>query len=160
MGLNLLLLVFSAFCNGLSSQAALTQTNGPVSVALGGSTTLSCTLQGVEFISTVHPSWYLQREGKAPQLLIYKSRERATGIPERFSGETYGNTAKLTVSSIEEGDEGDYYCALWHANMLHRDAVICRTGTTTLWARKRGAGTRGVERRKVLGPKIVACLMH
>ncbi|CAI5797424.1 Ig lambda chain V region 4A [Podarcis lilfordi] len=146
MGPNLLLLFFSAFCNGLSSQAALTQTNGPVSVALRGSTTLSCTLQGVEFISTVHPSWYLQREGKAPQLLIYNSRERATGIPERFSGETYGNTAKLTVSSIEEGDEGDYYCAVWHENTLHRDAVICRTGTTTLWARKRGAGTRGVER--------------
>uniref|UniRef100_A0A670K097 Ig-like domain-containing protein n=1 Tax=Podarcis muralis TaxID=64176 RepID=A0A670K097_PODMU len=100
------------------SQAALTQTNGPISVALRGSTTLSCTLQGVEFISIVHPSWYLQREGKAPQLLIYKSRERATGIPERFSGETYGNTAKLTVSSIEEGDEGDYYCADKGRNVL------------------------------------------
>ncbi|ETE57873.1 hypothetical protein L345_16412, partial [Ophiophagus hannah] len=98
---------------GVLSQAQVTQ-SGPVSVAIAGRTIINCTLQGVEFISSTNPSWYHQKEEQPPKLLFYKSRERASGIPDRLSGDTYANNAQLTISNVEVGDEGDYYCAVWH----------------------------------------------
>lgn len=103
------------FIPGFTSKAALTQ-SGPVSVALGEATTISCTLEEVEFISTAQPSWYQQSTGEAPRLLIYKSRERAGSVPERFSADTYGKTSRLTVAQVQAEDEGDYYCAVWFNN--------------------------------------------
>uniref|UniRef100_A0A8C5WQV2 Immunoglobulin lambda variable 3-9 n=1 Tax=Laticauda laticaudata TaxID=8630 RepID=A0A8C5WQV2_LATLA len=96
---------------GVLSQAQVTQ-SGPVSVAIEGTTIISCTLQGVEFISSANPSWYHQKEEQPPKLLFYNSRERASGIPDRLSADTYGNNAKLSISNVEVGDEGDYYCAI------------------------------------------------
>ncbi|XP_042297775.1 immunoglobulin lambda-1 light chain-like isoform X11 [Sceloporus undulatus] len=110
-------LLFLAYCIGFSSQSALTQSS-PVSVGLEQTATISCTLQGVQFISSAYPSWYQQKPGKPPRLLIYKSRERASGVPERFSGETADNTATLTIARVQEVDEGDYYCAVWHNSVF------------------------------------------
>uniref|UniRef100_A0A8C6VJ60 Ig-like domain-containing protein n=1 Tax=Naja naja TaxID=35670 RepID=A0A8C6VJ60_NAJNA len=110
------------------SQAQVTQ-SGPVSVAIAGRTIINCTLQGVQFISTTNPSWYHQEEGQPPKLLFYRSRERAPGIPDRLSADTSGNNAQLTISNVEGGDEGDYYCAVWHNNKLHTVAFRCRTET-------------------------------
>ncbi|KAG8146241.1 hypothetical protein E2320_012610, partial [Naja naja] len=109
-------------------QAQVTQ-SGPVSVAIAGRTIINCTLQGVQFISTTNPSWYHQEEGQPPKLLFYRSRERAPGIPDRLSADTSGNNAQLTISNVEGGDEGDYYCAVWHNNKLHTVAFRCRTET-------------------------------
>uniref|UniRef100_A0A670ZVN0 Ig-like domain-containing protein n=1 Tax=Pseudonaja textilis TaxID=8673 RepID=A0A670ZVN0_PSETE len=103
---------------GVLSQAQVTQ-SGPVSVAIAGTTIINCALQGVEFISSTNPSWYHHKEDQPPKLLFYKSRERASGIPDRLSADTYGSHAKLTISNVEVGDEGDYYCAMWHNDGLH-----------------------------------------
>uniref|UniRef100_A0A8C4WPL9 Ig-like domain-containing protein n=1 Tax=Gopherus evgoodei TaxID=1825980 RepID=A0A8C4WPL9_9SAUR len=101
-----LLLMLLAYC--WSSQSTLTQTSS-MAVKLGETAELHCTLEGVQFINDNYPSWYQQRLGKAPRLLIYKSRSRASGIPERFSGDTYGNRAFRAQAE----DDADYYCADW-----------------------------------------------
>uniref|UniRef100_A0ACB8FYU2 Uncharacterized protein n=2 Tax=Sphaerodactylus townsendi TaxID=933632 RepID=A0ACB8FYU2_9SAUR len=111
------LLLLLASCTGSSSEAMpLTQSDNYLSVAMGETTSISCTLQGVEFISGSHPSWYRQRPGNPPQLLIYEARQRASGIPDRISGDSSDNRAILTISKAQADDEGDYYCMVWHAS--------------------------------------------
>ncbi|CAM5161511.1 unnamed protein product [Eretmochelys imbricata] len=114
-----------------SSQSALTQTSSTMAVKPGETAELHCTLQGVDFISKYYPSWYQQRSGKAPRLLIYESRSRASGIPERFSGETYGNRASLTITGAQAEDEADYYCAVQTGSAPHSDTVRWGTETKT-----------------------------
>ncbi|CAM4672456.1 unnamed protein product [Caretta caretta] len=126
-----LLLTLLTYCIGWSSQSALTQTSSTMAVKPGETAELHCTLQGVDFISKNHPSWYQQRSGKAPRLLIYDSRSRAFGIPERFSGETYGNRASLTITGAQAEDEADYYCAVWTEGAPHSDTVRWGTETKT-----------------------------
>uniref|UniRef100_A0A803T9Y8 Ig-like domain-containing protein n=1 Tax=Anolis carolinensis TaxID=28377 RepID=A0A803T9Y8_ANOCA len=78
-------------------------------LGLGATATISCRMPGVDFISSVSPSWYQQKPGRAPRLLIYKSKERAPRVSERFSGDSSDNTATLTIVRVQAEDEGDYY---------------------------------------------------
>ncbi|XP_062814731.1 immunoglobulin lambda-1 light chain isoform X13 [Anolis carolinensis] len=101
------------FAHGFGFGSALTQTS-LASVGLGATATISCRMPGVDFISSVSPSWYQQKPGRAPRLLIYKSKERAPRVSERFSGDSSDNTATLTIVRVQAEDEGDYYCTVWH----------------------------------------------
>ena len=61
-------------------------------------------------------SWYLQKPGQAPKLLIYSSSTRFSGTEPRFSGTRTGTQYTLTISNVKDGDAGDYYCLGYHGS--------------------------------------------
>ncbi|KAL6083882.1 hypothetical protein STEG23_018040 [Scotinomys teguina] len=101
--LGLLLLWFQ----GVRSDILMTQSPSLLSVSLGGRVTITC--HASQNINS-WLSWYQQKPGKAPKLLIYKTSNLQTGIPSRFSGSGSGTDYSLTISSLDSEDVATYYC--------------------------------------------------
>uniref|UniRef100_A0A670ZQA7 Ig-like domain-containing protein n=1 Tax=Pseudonaja textilis TaxID=8673 RepID=A0A670ZQA7_PSETE len=92
---------------GVVSQVGLIQPASQ-SAALGNNVRLACYLMiGYEDYAV---SWYQQRAGQAPRLLLTPSYSRGHGIPNRFSGFKSGNTYYLTITDVQPEDEATYYC--------------------------------------------------
>uniref|UniRef100_UPI0040535C20 Fab LF61 Light Chain n=1 Tax=Mus musculus TaxID=10090 RepID=UPI0040535C20 len=96
--------------------AAITFNLAPESlvVTAGSKVTFSCKASQ-DFLNSAtkrnYLTWYQQRDGKPPKLLIYWASARLSGVPARFTGSGGGGTEfTLTISSVKAADIGTYYC--------------------------------------------------
>nr|P01695.1 RecName: Full=Ig kappa chain V region K16-167 [Oryctolagus cuniculus] len=86
----------------------MTQTPSPVSAAVGGTVTISC--QASQSVYSNNLSWFQQKPGQPPKLLIYKASTLASGVPSRFKGSGSGTQFTLPISGVECDDAATYYC--------------------------------------------------
>uniref|UniRef100_A0A8D0UAT5 Ig-like domain-containing protein n=1 Tax=Sus scrofa TaxID=9823 RepID=A0A8D0UAT5_PIG len=90
----------------------LTQTPLSLSVSPGEPASISCrstqSLRGS--YGKNYLNWYQQKPGQSPKLLIYWATNRASGVPDRFSGSRSGTDFTLKIIRLEAEDAGVYYC--------------------------------------------------
>ncbi|XP_074848174.1 uncharacterized protein LOC142012218 [Carettochelys insculpta] len=102
-----------------SGQIVVTQTPESLAVSPGEKVTISCKASSsLTYSGNDYLSWYQQKTGQAPKLLIYLASTHASGIPDRFSGSGSGTDFTLTISRVEADDAGDYYCLQSHSSPL------------------------------------------
>nr|XP_045008123.1 uncharacterized protein LOC123461490 [Jaculus jaculus] len=106
--LGLLVLCISESSGGI----VMTQTPLVLPVTLGESTSISCKASKSLLYKDekTYLFWYLQRPGQSPKCLIYLVSNRASGVPDRFSGSGSGTDFTLKIRTVEAEDAGVYYC--------------------------------------------------
>ncbi|KAI5930666.1 Immunoglobulin kappa variable 2D-28 [Manis javanica] len=97
---------------GSSGDIVLTQTPSSPPISPGEPASISCRSSEslVHNDGNSYLSWYLQKPGQSPQLLIYRASNRVSGVSDRFSGSGSGTDFTLRISRVEADDAGVYYC--------------------------------------------------
>lgn len=99
-------LCFASF-SAASGEAVLYQTPAYITVPLGESISITC--RANQSISD-YLSWYKQKPGQAPMILIYDADNRYNGVPERFTATQSETEFVFTISQVEADDAATYYC--------------------------------------------------
>ncbi|KAB1255709.1 Immunoglobulin lambda variable 1-40 [Camelus dromedarius] len=108
--------------NGSWAQSVLTQPPS-MSGSLGQRVTISCTGSSSNIGGGYGVQWFQQLPGTAPKLLIYGNSNRASGVPDRFSGSKSGSSASLTITGLQADDEADYYCGRYDNSLSGRTVL-------------------------------------
>ncbi|KAJ8273684.1 hypothetical protein GJAV_G00104400 [Gymnothorax javanicus] len=112
----LLLVMLGLLIQESMADIVVTQSPAALAVQQGDTVTLSCTTsRDFTGYSYNYLSWYLQKPGQAPKLLIYYATTRQSGIPDRFSGSGSGTQFTLKITGVQAEDAGDYYCQSYHS---------------------------------------------
>nr|1KCS_L Chain L, PC282 IMMUNOGLOBULIN [Mus musculus]1KCV_L Chain L, PC282 IMMUNOGLOBULIN [Mus musculus] len=93
----------------------MTQSPKSMGMSVGEAVTLNC--KASENVGT-YVSWYQQKPGQSPVLLIYGASNRYTGVPDRFTGSGSATDFTLTISSVQADDDADYYCGQSYSSPL------------------------------------------
>lgn len=93
----------------------MTQTPESLSVAPGDTISISCKASlsvstSSEGRTQQEITWFYQKPGLAPKLLIYEASFRASGVSDRFTGSGFGTDFTLSVRDFQAEDAGVYYC--------------------------------------------------
>uniref|UniRef100_A0A8C8WBR5 Ig-like domain-containing protein n=1 Tax=Panthera leo TaxID=9689 RepID=A0A8C8WBR5_PANLE len=92
--------------------AELTQSPTHLSVSLRDSVSIIC--RANESVSD-YLSWYQQKPGQPPKLIIYDADNLESGVSDRFSGIQSGTEFILKISTVEADDTAAYYCQQGYA---------------------------------------------
>uniref|UniRef100_H3ABI5 Ig-like domain-containing protein n=1 Tax=Latimeria chalumnae TaxID=7897 RepID=H3ABI5_LATCH len=94
-------------------QITVTQSPSSKSVLPGESITITCRTSSS--VSN-YMSFYQQKPGQAPKLLIYYTSNRESGVSDRFSGSGSGTDFSFTIRNVQTEDAGDYYCQQYQSS--------------------------------------------
>uniref|UniRef100_A0A8C1BW48 Ig-like domain-containing protein n=1 Tax=Cyprinus carpio carpio TaxID=630221 RepID=A0A8C1BW48_CYPCA len=104
-------LIFFLLCVS-ECRGQISVTQSPSTAAQPGETVkISCKTNSSQRHYT---SWYLQKPGEAPKLLIYDANTLQSGTPSRFSGSGSNSDFTLTISGVQTEDAAHYYCQSRH----------------------------------------------
>ncbi len=98
------------YFSGCKAQISVTQTPSVKTATPRENVAMICKFSSAPACRPPCVSWYLQKPGEAPKLLIYYTNRLESGTPSRFSGSGSNSDFTLTISGVQTEDAGHYYC--------------------------------------------------
>lgn len=90
-----------------SGSSVLTQSPAFITVSLGEIVSIIC--RANQSVSD-YLTWYQQKPGQAPRILIYDADNLYSGVPARFTASQSETEFIFKISRVEADDAATYYC--------------------------------------------------